>query len=123
MSDRKAYNKMQTQARRNSSNMLQNYAEMFPEKFAELQERAKREINEPPLPRQVTTTHLPPLNINDIHTASHYFIYTKDAFGNKHTLFESGINPEAAIAKGQERWPQYVHEIVSTESCTCPLCV
>ena len=124
--DKKGYHKLQAQARRESSDMLQRFRELYPEKYAELLAKAKQEVNEPTPERPVVKYTIPKrsLNIDALHTEPHYYIHTKDAFGDEHLLFESGYTPEAAALKGQERWgSRYAHKIVRIEKCSCPLCV
>lgn len=134
MAYRKEYAKLQAQARRDSSEMLKLYKELYPEKFVELQAKAKYEVEHNIEPERPVTRYAPigtralsetealqivrpDPNIRD------YYIHTKDAFGDPHLLFESGYTPEAAAMKGQEHWPRYAHEIVQIEPCSCPLCV
>lgn len=134
--DRKGYQKLQAQARRDSAEMLQRFKEANPTRFAELQAQAEREVLEPPPPRPITrytlrrTRALTEEDIDRIAyppTERHYLILAKDKWGDEHRFFESAtpdtLNEFDVLQMLNEKHPRYdLTEIISITPCKCPAC-
>jgi len=134
--NRKGYNKLQQDAKKDLNEAIQRFAELNPERFAELQKRAKREINEPtPIP---VKRYMPPntrtLTVEDIDkmiydpNERHYFVQAADKWGSEH-LFCASLNPqkvnnETILGYLMEKHPKYYPDkILQTTPCNCPACI
>lgn len=144
MSDRTTYREAQSEARRRTTEQLQRFKELHPEKYAELASQAKQEASEPVLTRHVIR-HSPSIvepltadelakRIEDIDRRiydpkkRHYYIKAKDQWGDEHTFFESLIPDEAtndsALSLIIKKHPRHLSTtITSLEPCQCPACI
>lgn len=134
--NREDYNKLQHEAKKQKSEGLKRFAEMYPERFAELQEQAKREYNLP-IVRKVTRFDLPgtrALTEEDIDRIvydpeeRHYLIRAADKWGSEHTFFE-GLKPSEATNETvlncliEKHSRYYPAKILQITPCNCPACI
>lgn len=129
--NRPEYNRMRYAEKQRTAEAVKRFAELYPEKFAELKQRAAKEVNEPikvlvRQARQATGGALSALDIDRIlypPNERHYYIRTKDQLGDEHLLFESLQGPQYSLAVAQKHWPTLATALVSVEPCHCPACL
>lgn len=135
--DRKGYSKLQAQARRDSSEMLRRFKEQNPEKYAELLNKAKYEVEHNTEPeRHVTRYTLPTrtLTIEELEERiyipeeRHFLIQAKDKWEGKHLFFESFIpnkmTNDDILQTLTEKHPRYsIATLMNIEPCQCPACI
>jgi len=134
--NRKGYNKLQQEAKKDLDKAIQRFATQNPERFAELQAQAKREVDEPaPIPvTRYTPLRTRPLTEEDIDrivydpTERHYFVQVADKWGSEH-LFCTSLKPrevsnETVLSYLIEKHPRYYPDkILQTTPCNCPACI
>ena len=135
--DRKGYQKLQAQARRESAETLNRFKALYPEKYQELLERARKEVNEPAPERPVVRYSLvrtKALTKEDIDRIVYdpkereYYIRAKDRWGKEHTFFESlipkGFTDSTVLEMLIQKHSRYdVTTLVAVEPCQCPACI
>ena len=128
----KQYSKAYNESKRQLRDAIKQLQLQDPERFAELQARAKAELSEPPKPRVVTRYPFHPHKTDTDKVVlqfragrKHFFISTTDAFDDTHLYFELLHTPEDATKTLQERHPKFTErneKVTKVEVCTCPLC-
>ena len=126
----KQYNEHKQLLRESMSDAIKKFAEENPQRFAELQAQAIRELHEPPKPRTVTRypTRLPSHFDADEFIRQHhtqdYLIHTKDCWGDTHLYFESldGETPEEVLTRRHPKFAERNEEVMKVLKCECPLC-
>ena len=125
--NKQTYSHAYNQSKRELKDAIRKFELENPEKFAELQARALRELNEP-TPRIVTRyAPLRKFNIDEFthqHHTQHSFIHTKDCFGDVHLYFESldGETAEEVLTRLHPKFVERSEEITDVKRCVCPLC-
>ena len=127
--DRKGYNDLQKGVREMQNASLARFKEKYPERFKELQEKAKADVDKPiirssarRLSHQYDSTGLDHLQRVGID----YFIYTVDRYGDNHTYFEGLESPDMAeevLTMRRRHYTERGERVTGVEACTCPRCV
>lgn len=134
--NRDAYNKLQQEAKKGLNEAIQHFAEQNPKRFAELQARAKHEVDEPtPTP---ITRYIPPGTkalteedmdriVYDPHER-HYFVRATDTWGGEHlfcaSLKPSEVTNETILSYLIEKHPRYSSDkILQVTPCNCAACI
>lgn len=133
---RETYNRLQHEAKKQMNDAIKRFAEQNPERFAELQEQAKREHDQP-IVRPIKRYTLPgtrALTEEDIDrivydpSERHYFIQAENTWGDMH-LFLENFTPghftnESALEVLIQKHARYsLSKILSIEPCNCPACI
>jgi len=125
----KAYNKYKQPYHEALREAIKKLQEENPQHFAELQARAKHELEHPPERPIIRhplhgTLHFNAAEFIRQHHTQSYYIRTKDAFGDKHLYFESlnGETPEDVLARRHPKFTERNEKVIEVERCVCPLC-
>lgn len=127
--NRNAYSKAYQEQKQILNDAIKRFAEENPERFAELQEKAKNELNTPKTRaiHELIRTSIPSFNVSEFIRQRHkqnYLIYTKDCWNDEHLYFES-LDNEGAEEVLTRRHPKFTtrrEQITKIVPCTCPLC-
>lgn len=127
--NRKEYSKAYNQSKQALRDAIKRLEEQNPERFKELEERAKHELNEPPKPRIITrhrisTAHF---DVDEFIRRNHkqdYFIHTIDCWNDEHLYFESLDNEtaEEVLTRRHSKFIERSEKVTKIEKCECPLC-
>lgn len=115
---------------------IKRFAEMHPERFAELREQAKREFDQPvvrPITRYtpIGTRALTEEDIDRIvydPNERHYFIQAADRWGSEHLFCES-FKPQEVTKETiltyliEKRARYYPDKVIQITPCNCPACI
>ena len=129
---RKAYSKAYSESKHALRDAIKQLQLQDPQRFAELQARAKAELSEPPKPRVVTRYPFHPHKTDTDKVVlqfragrKHYFISTVDCYDGSHLYSELLNSPDEAKEVLTERHPKFTErseKVTKVEVCTCPLC-
>ena len=127
----KAYSKMYNQDKQALKDAIKRFQEENPERFAELQERALRELEHPPERPIVRSYRGRPIDALTIITQfragrKHFYVHTTDLWNDTHLYSELLLSPEQATEVMTQRHPKFIERlerITKIEECTCPLCL
>ena len=128
--DRQTYSKTYNQSKRGLKDAIRRYAEQNPERFAELQARAKHELEHPPerpIIRQSLRSTRPHFNAGEFirqHHTQSYLIHTMDCWGDTHLYFESldSETAEEVLTRRHSKFAERREEVTQVVKCECPLC-
>ena len=129
--DRKTYSKQYNESKQQLRDAIKRLQQENPERFAELQERAKYELAHPPeriVTRYTLTTGK--LDIDKIvlqfrNGRKHYFISTIDCRNDAHLyseLLDTITQAKEVLTQRHPKFTERNERITKTEGCTCLLC-
>lgn len=129
--DRKRYSELYKQSKRPLQEAIKRFEQENPERFKELQERAKYELEHPPerpiIRHTISQDHFGGLTVDEFirrHHTQDYNIYTKDCWGKEHLYFGplDGKTAKSMLTKRYSKFTERKEKVTWTEPCQCPLC-
>ena len=125
----KEYSKVYNQDKQALREAVRRFEQENPERFVELQARAKHELEHPP--ERPVIKHTPlrtsSFDVNEFirsHHTQDYYLYTKDCWGDEHLYFESldDETPKEVLTRRHPKFVERSETVTKVEKCQCPLC-
>lgn len=130
----KLYRKFKEPERELINDAIKHLKRYHPQRFAELQARAKYELEHPQPRTIIYASRYPstlPFNIDELirqfrNGRKDYYVHTIDCWNETHLYFETLSSSEDATEVMIQRHPKFTEQsekVTKVEPCVCPLCV